>query len=155
MSASDDQVTEYAVAAPVRARLMAALLLVVGVVLLVVSILVFLLDLPRDVLSALVILVLVAVVGGGYAVTRRTWLFRADPVGYRVRMVRGAGVRQARWHDVHDVVTTTVHGARCVVLRLQDGTSTTIPVSVLALDADAFARAVRGHLDAAHGYHRR
>lgn len=145
---------DYPVAAAVRGRLMGALLLLVGVLVVLVSLLVALVGVPRAVVSALVVLLVVLVAGGGYALTRRTWLVRADRVGYRVRLVRGAGVRAARWEDVQDLVTSTVHGARCVVLRLRDGRSTTIPVAVLQGDADDFVRALRARLDLAHGYRR-
>ena len=55
-------------------------------------------------------------------------MVRLDDEGYQVRFVRGAGVKQARWKDVEDVVATTVADERCVVLRLRDGRTTTIPV---------------------------
>ena len=55
-----------------------------------------------------------------------------------MRFVRGAGVKQARWGDVDDAVTADVAGAPCVVLRLKDGRTTSIPVEVLAVERDAF-----------------
>ena len=79
---------------------------------------------------------------------------RLDEGGYRVRSVRGAGVREARWKDVEDVTAPTVRGQRCVVLRLRDGRTTTIPVDVLAGSPDAFVRDLQEHLDAGHGYRR-
>jgi hypothetical protein len=110
--------------------------------------------LPLVVMSVLVALVVVAVAGVGYLLTRRTYVVRADQDGYRVRLVRGAGVRAARWQDVEDVVATHVAGDRCVQLRLRDGGSTTIPVDVLAIDGDVFVRELQNRLDQGHGYRR-
>ena len=75
---------------------------------------------------------LCSVDAGGFALTRGITVMRLDDAGYRVRFVRGAGVQQARWTDVEDVVATTVVGERCVVLRLRDGRTTTLPVRLLA-----------------------
>ena len=52
-----------------------------------------------------------------------------------------------RWADVEDAVTTTVAGSPCVVLRLRDGRSTTIPVDVLAGDRDEFVQQVLAYLN--------
>ena len=57
-----------------------------------------------------------------------------------------------RWKDVEDVTAPTVEGQRCVVLRLRDGRTTTIPVDVLAGAADAFVQDLQQHLDRGHGY---
>ncbi len=102
----------------------------------------------------MVVLVVVAVFGGGHLLTRRSYVVRADDDGYRVRFVRGAGVNAARWEDVEDVVATYVAGARCVRLRLRNGGSTTIPVDVLAVDGDQFVRELQNRLDQGHGYRR-
>jgi len=77
---------------------------------------------------------------------------RLDDVGYRVRWVRGAGVREGRWKDVEDVVATTVQGARCVVLRHRDGRTTTIPVDLLSGSVETFVDDLREHLNRGHGY---
>ena len=102
----------------------------------------------------LVVLVVVAVFGAGYLLTRRTYVVRADAEGYRVRLVRGAGVKAAHWQDVEDVVATHVAGARCVQLRLRNGGTTTIPVDVLAIDGDDFVHDLQNRLDRGHGYRR-
>ena len=101
-----------------------------------------------------VAVVLCLVVLAGLAVLRRRDVVRLDETGYRVRSVRGAGVRQAPWKDVEDVTAPTVEGQRCVVLRLRDGRTTTIPVDVLAGSADAFVRDLQQHLNRGHGYRR-
>ena len=43
----------------------------------------------------------------------------------------------------------TRHDVPCVVLRLRDGRTTTIPVGVLAVDKDEFVRELQGRLQAA------
>ncbi|HSX67133.1 hypothetical protein [Nocardioides sp.] len=75
-----------------------------------------------------------------------TWVVRLTDDGYKVQFVRGAGVKQARWADVADAVTTDVAGSPCVVLRLKNGGATTIPVEVLAVDRDTFVRDVQVQL---------
>lgn len=147
-----DPPVDYALAPQVRARLMGALLVGLGVLVCAMTVLVSLLTLPLDVMSAVVLLVLAAVVGGGFLLNRRSYVVRADRLGYRVRFVRGAGTHAARWADVQDLVTADVGGARCVVLRLKDGRSTTIPVDLLAIDTEAFVSDLRLHLDQGHGY---
>ncbi|MGI9157043.1 MAG: hypothetical protein ACR2FG_10450 [Marmoricola sp.] len=147
--------TDYALSPQLRARLMGVFLVLLGVVVCVMTVLVSLLQLPLDILSALVLVVLAAVFGVGWLLTRRSYVVRAGDEGYRVRFVRGVGTGAARWTDVEDVVTNHVAGAPCVVLRLRDGRSTTIPVDLLAVDGDQFVRELQAHLDRGHGYRRK
>jgi hypothetical protein len=124
-----------------------------GVVVLLLSLAVAVLALPVTVLLVTAVIVAVAVVVGGLLL-RRAVVVRFGEAGYQVRFVRGAGVHQARWKDVEDAVATTVAGERCIVLRLRDGRSTTVPMRMLAGSADAFVQDLRGHLDRGHGYRR-
>jgi hypothetical protein len=134
--------------------MLGVLLVGLGVVVVLLTLAVWLVDLPTGVLSAGVLLGAVAVLGAAVLLTRRTTVVRLDETGYRVRLVRGAGATEARWTDVEDVVTATVSGERCVVLRLRDGRTTTIPVRMLEGDPDDFVRDLREHLDRGHGYRR-
>lgn len=86
---------------------------------------------------------LVVLLGGAWWLSRRAYVVRLDQLGYEVRLVRGAGVKRARWVDVVEAATAEVHGARCVVLSLRDGRTTTIPVGVLAGDPDEFVTRLR------------
>jgi hypothetical protein len=86
---------------------------------------------------------LVALAAAGWWVTRRAYVVRLDRLGYEVRLVRGAGVKRARWADVDGAATAEVRGAPCVVLSLRDGRTTTIPVQVLAGDRDEFVTRLR------------
>ena len=97
---------------------------------------------------------LVGVVGCvvlGWWLRARAWVLRCTDDGYRVRLVRGAGVTEARWGAVEDAVTTYRHDVACVVLRLRDGRTTTIPVGVLAVDREQFVRELQGRLQRGHG----
>ena len=138
--------TDYGLAPALRARLMGIALVGIGLTLLVATVLVISLHLPGDVLSAAVLLTVVAVFGLGFFLVRRWFVVRLDTDGYQVRFVRGAGVRAARWSDVQDLQTTFIGGARCVQLRLRDGRTTTIPVDLIAGDSDAFVDDLREHL---------
>lgn len=124
----------------------------VAVFLLTVAVAVF--SLPTTVLTIGVVLAVVAILVVGLAVTRRAFVVRLEDGGYRIRFIRGAGVMQARWRDVEDVVATTVAGERCIVIRLRDGGTTTLPVRALAGDTDTFVRDLQEHLNQGHGYRR-
>lgn len=125
-----------------------------GLLVFVVTLVVALLDLPAAVLTVTLVGVVPAVLAAGYLLTRRPWVVRLDDRGYQVRLVRGAGVQQARWTDVEDAVATTVAGERCVVLRLRDGRTTTVPVRLLAARPDGFVADLQEHLNRGHGYRR-
>ncbi len=146
--------SDYRLSRPLAARMLGVLLVGLGVVVVLLTLAVWLVDLPTGVLSAGVLLGAVAVLAAAVLLTRRTTVVRLDETGYRVRLVRGAGATEARWTDVEDVVTATVSGERCVVLRLRDGRTTTIPVRMLEGDPDDFVRDLREHLDRGHGYRR-
>ena len=89
---------------------------------------------------------LLGVVGGAWWAASRAYVVRLDSLGYEVRLVRGAGVKRARWADVAQASTAEVRGQPCVVLALRDGRTTTVPVGVLAGDRDEFVTRVRSLL---------
>jgi hypothetical protein len=149
-----DQRSDYRFSTALLVRSMGSLLALVGLVLLVIGVLAAVLDLPPAVLTVAVLVAVVVVVGGGFLATRVTSLVHFDETGYRVRWLRGAGVKQARWREVEDAVTATVSGHDCVVLRLRDGRTTTIPVKVLDASPNAFIKDLSGRLDKGHGYRR-
>jgi hypothetical protein len=133
---------------------MGTFLAAVGVTLLVMTVVVVAFKLPGDVLSGVVILVVVGIFALGFFLGRRWYVVRVDEVGYQVRFVRGAGAAQARWTDVEDLTTAVVAGAECVLLRLRDGRSTTIPVALIEGDKEEFVDELQRRLDAGHGYKR-
>jgi uncharacterized membrane protein len=86
---------------------------------------------------------LAAVAGASWWAARAAYVVRLDALGYQVRLVRGAGVKRARWADVAEVSTARVHGVSCVVVALRDGRTTTVPVDLLAGDRDEFVTRLR------------
>ena len=146
--------TEYHFSTGLVVRFMGAALAALGLLLLLVGVLVSVLDLPVAVLTVAVVAAVLVVVGGGFLLTRVSSLVHFDEAGYRVRWLRGAGVKQARWREVEDAVTATVAGHDCVVLRLRDGRTTTIPVKVLDVPPARFVDDLTGRLDTGYGYRR-
>jgi hypothetical protein len=141
-----DAVSTYRLAPHVVARLVGALLAAVGLLLVVLTLVAAVLRLPPAALLGCAAVGLAAV----GAVAAYTWrgltLVRLDGTGYRARVRRDVGARSARWTDVKDAVTAEVSGVPCVVIRLRDGRTTTIPVDLLAVDRDAFVTDVRARL---------
>jgi hypothetical protein len=144
--------SRYRLSGPFAVRLLGLGLVAVAVALLVLVALVAALSLPVAVLGAGVVAATVAVVAVAFLVGRRPVVVSFDEVGYRIRHVRGAGVRQATWQQVEDAAAATNAGERCVVLRLKDGRTSTVPVDVLAGHADDFVRDLQQHLTRGHGY---
>lgn len=123
----------------------------VAVLVVVLTVLTALLDWPPAVLLVAAALGLVGVPVAGWLLWRGARVVTLDDDGYRVRWVRGAGVRAAGWREVEDAVTADVGGIDCIVLRLKDGRTTSVPVAALAVDRDAFVADVREHLRRAEG----
>ncbi|WP_307827889.1 hypothetical protein [Nocardioides sp. SYSU D00038] len=137
---------DYRLAPAVAARLMGLGLVGLAVLVFVATLVVAVTGLPADLLVVVLVLGLAAVLSLGWWLRSRAYVVRCGPTGYRVRLVRGAGVTEARWSLVEDAVTVTRHGVACVELRLKDGRRTTIPVTVLAIDREQFVRELQVHL---------
>ena len=148
-------VSDYRFAPALTARLMGLTLVGLALVVLAGTVLALLLDLPSVVLLVLVLVVLAVIALTGRRLRGREYAVRLTDEGYQVRHIRGAGVEAARWKDVEDAVTTTAAGSPCLVLRLRNGTTTTIPVEALDVDREQFVRDVQGHLDRGTGPRRR
>lgn len=145
---------DYGLAPALRARLLGTSLAAIGVVVLLGAAVVALAGLPVGVLTGLVVLAVLAVVLLGFLLGPRRYVVRLDDLGYRVRFVRGVGRPGARWVDVLDLRTSVVSGAPCVVLRLRDGGSSTLPVAMIEGDREEFVDELQRRLDAGHGYRR-
>ncbi|MCW2761455.1 MAG: hypothetical protein JWR85_1656 [Marmoricola sp.] len=145
---------DFALAPALRARLLGTGLVAIGVVVVLGVLASWLTDLPSTVVSGLVVLAVVGVAALGLLLGLRHWVLRLDAHGYRVRALRSAEARSARWTDVLDLQATTVAGHRCVVLRLRDGRTTTLPVDVIEGGPTALTDALSAHLDRGHGYRR-
>ena len=143
--------SDYRLAPALGARLLGSALVGLALLILLATLMVALLDLSVLFVAVVAALGLVAVLVAGHVLTRRMYVVRLGEDGYEVRMVRGAGVRTARWTEVEDAVAASPRGIHCLVLRLRDGRTTTIPVQALAADREEFARDVRAHLERSTG----
>jgi hypothetical protein len=143
--------TVYLLAPAVVVRFVGLALVGLALLLFVGTAVVALAGLPPDLLVAAVLLAVGGCVAFGWWLRNRAWVMRCTDDGYRVRLVRGAGVSEARWSAVEDAVTTHRHDVACVQLRLRDGRTTTIPVGVLAVDREEFVRELQGRLQRGHG----
>jgi hypothetical protein len=146
--------SRYRFSGPFVLRVLGLSLVAVAFALLVLVAAVSVLSLPAQVLGAGVAVATVAVLAVVLVAGRRPVVVSFDDTGYRIRHVRGAGVRQAAWSQVEDAAAATVAGERCVVLRLRDGRTSTVPVGVLAGRPDDFVRDLQQHLNRGHGYRR-
>ncbi|MGA8245704.1 MAG: hypothetical protein WB797_02270 [Nocardioides sp.] len=81
---------------------------------------------------------------------RRAWTLRLTGEGYAVRLLRGVGVAGAAWAQVGEAVAASPGGEPCLVLRLDDGRVTRLPMAALAGDPDVVALDVRRRLRDAH-----
>ncbi len=145
---------DFALAPALRARFLGTGLVSIGVVVVLGVLLVWLAGLAAAVLAGLVVLAVVGVLTLGLLLGLRHWVLRLDEHGYRVRVLRSAEARSARWTDVLDLQTASVAGARCVVLRLRDGRTTALPVDALEGDPSELVETLTAHLDRGHGYRR-
>lgn len=145
------ETTTYPLAPVVVARFVGLGLVALALLMFVGTALVAALDLPPDVLVVLLVLGLAGVLTLAWWLRNRAWVLRCTAEGYTVRLVRGAGVTEAAWNTVEDASTTLRHDVPCVVLRLRDGGTTTIPVGVLAVDKEEFVRELQGRLQSARG----
>lgn len=145
------EATTYPLAPAFVARFVGLGLVLLAVVMFLGTAVVALTGAPPDLLVGLLILTLVGVAVLAWWLRNRAWVLRCTAEGYAVRLVRGAGVGDARWDSVEDAVTVTRHDVPCVVLRLKDGRTTTIPVGVLAVDKEEFVRELQQRLQTARG----
>jgi hypothetical protein len=141
---------EYRLSRAATVRLAGAALVALAVLTFLGTALVALTDLPAAPFLVLLGVGVAAVVGFAWYLRSRAWMLRCTDDGYRVRLVRGAGVTEERWVAVEDAVTTVSHDVPCVVLRLRDGRTTTIPVGLLAVDRELFVRELQERLQQAH-----
>jgi hypothetical protein len=140
----------YRLAPALAARLVGLLLVLLALLVLVGTLLVAVLDGPPALLPLVGVGAVVAVVALVVPL-RRVRVVVLDDDGYRVRMIRGAGVHAAPWHDVEEVVAASPHGVDCVVLRLRDGRTTSIPVAAVDAPREEFVEDLRGHLRRGEG----
>ena len=140
----------YRLAPALAARLVGLLLVVLAGLVLLATVLVAVLDGPTVLLLVVGATALVAVLALTVPL-RAIRVVELDEEGYRVRMIRGAGVRAARWREVEDAVAASPRGVDCVVLRLRDGRTTSIPVAAVDASREDFVEDLRAHLRRGQG----
>ena len=146
MAETSEARVDYRMAPLVVARFVGAYLILFAALILAATVVVAVAGLGPDLLVVLLAAGLLGLIGLAWWLRARVSVVRLAPTGYRVRLVRGAGAKEGRWSEVEDAVAIQPQDVACVVLRLKDGRSTTIPVELLAADKDDFARDVRDHL---------
>jgi hypothetical protein len=144
-------VSDYRLAPALAARLTGALLVLAAAVVLGTTVVTLLARLPVVVVLAVALLLALVLAPLAWWLLRRAVVLHTDEQGYRVRLVRGTGTRAAAWRDVEDAVASWVAGSPCIVLRLRDGRTTTIPVEAVAGDRDQLVRDVQDRLQHGHG----
>jgi len=142
----DPPTSDYRLAPAFAARFVGVLLVGLALALVVATVLVAALSLPSVTLLVVVVVGVAAVLTAAVVVSRRVAVVHLGEDGYRVRLVRGAGVTAADWREVEEAVTASPGGVPVVELRLRDGRSTTIPVQALAADREEFVRDLQQHL---------
>ncbi|MGL5809721.1 MAG: hypothetical protein ACRCYQ_07250 [Nocardioides sp.] len=148
-------ISTYRLAPGLVARLIGATSIVIGGLVALVTAMAVVLSAPTSVVVVTAVAGLVLIVTLVLVLTRLLFVVRLTDEGYQVRLLRRPGVKRARWGEVQEAASAQVRGVTCLVLRLSDGRSTTIPVAALAGDRDDFAADVRARLTAARGSHRR
>jgi len=143
--------TYYRLAPAVVARILGLALVLLALVAFVATIAVAVAGGSVDIVIGVVVAGAIVVAAGAWWLRSKAWVVRCSPEGYTIRLVRGTGVRQAAWTEVRDAVTTTTRGIACLVLRLGNGTTTSIPVGLLAIDREEFVRAMQRHLGEGQG----
>lgn len=143
--------SDYRLSPALGARLVGLLLVVVAILVFATTAAVALLNLPTVVLLVVALGLVAGVLATGQLLLRRTSVVHFDDQGYRIALIRGAGVKVAAWTDVEDAVTTSPRDIPCVVINLKDGRTTTIPVEALAADREEFVRDLQAHLQRGQG----
>lgn len=149
MTAPD--VLDYRLAPLVVARIVGSYLVALALLVFAATVAVAAAGWSGDVLVVLLAAGVGGVVALGWWLRTRAYVVRFEADGYRLGVVRGAGVRRARWVDVTDAAATTAGGAPCLELRLRDGGASAIPVAALAVDREQFVRELRERLQRGHG----
>jgi hypothetical protein len=148
---SQPDVSDYRLAPIVVARIVGSSLVALAVLMFAATTVVAIADWSADLLMVLLGVGATAMVALAWWLRTRAYVVRFGADGYRVGLVRGAGVRQASWQDVTDATATSIRGARCLELQLRTGGVTVIPVAALAVDGDDFVRDLRQRLQRGHG----
>ena len=98
------------------------------------------------------VLTLALALGSAVALYRPPIVVALTEGGYRVSLVRGAGVSAASWSDVEYVDTNVAGGAPSIIITLHGGRTTVIPLSLLGRHHVDTQRDIHNRLNTAFGY---
>jgi len=146
------ETSDYRFSRPFVARFVGAYLLVFAIVIFASTAVVASTGVVSpDLLVVLLVVGLSGMFVLGNWLRSKAYVVRLGAEGYEVRMIRGAGVKQAAWSEVEDVLTASPRDIPCVVLRLSGDRTTTVPVEALAVEREQFVRDLQEHLDRGQG----
>lgn len=138
--------TYYRLAPHVVARFLGGAFVALAIVVVVVTVVVFATGTGYGWIFLPLLLGLIGLGALAWWLRTKAYVVRCTSQGYSIRLVRGAGVREARWADVQEAVTASPYGIPVLTLRLKNGTTSTIPVTVLAIDREQLVREMQRHL---------
>ncbi len=141
--------TDYRLSPSLTARLLGIAMLGGAALVVLATLLIAVANLHSVFLIVPVALVIVTMVA--LMVWSNTWVVRLSDEGFQVRRIRNVGARTGRWREVEDMVSAELDGVSCLVLRMRDGQTTTLPLAALHVDPNVFASTVAEHLNTAHG----
>ena len=136
---------DFRLAPAIGVRFVGAAFVSIAVVVFVLTFVAIAVRVPFIWVLGVAALAALAAVGLGVAL-RRVPAVRMDDAGYAVHWLRGVGVRRAGWAEVEEANTASADGVDCVVVRLGDGRTTTIPMLALAAPRDEFVTVLRDRL---------
>lgn len=142
-------VTDFRLSPALTARLLGVTLLGGAALVVIATLAIAIADMHSVFLVVPVVVVAVAMVA--LMVWSNTWVLRLSEEGYQVRRIRSAGTTAAPWRDVEDLTSGDVDGVPCLLLRLRDGRSTTLPLGALHVDGQVLASKIAEHLNRANG----
>lgn len=153
-SPAPTETTHYRLPGVLAARVVGAALVALAVLVLTATVLVVALEVTPDLLVLVAGLGVLGLALLGWWLRSRAYLVRLDGDGYQVGLAFGVGVRAARWREVTDLGTTTVGGTPQVVLNLEGGGRTTLPVAALGEQREDLVRDLTARLRHGHGLRR-
>jgi len=145
-----DSPTTYRLAPALGLRLVGRILVTLAVLVVLATLAGTLTGMGWVPAGVVALLGLAATVGWAWYLLRRAWAVRLAPDGFAIRFLGGVGVPAASWSQVDEVVAASPGGQPCLVLRLEDGRMTRLPMAAIAGDPDVFALDVRRRVRDAH-----
>jgi hypothetical protein len=135
-------------------RVLGMLAVVLGVLWLALGLVTAIGDLPPWVGAVAAACTAAALIAGTWLMVRPPRLLELSPTGYRIRGVRGAGASAAVWSEVSFVETQASPAGHAIVVDLTNGSTSTLPLTLLGRRAAEAEHEMHERLNAAFGYRR-